>query len=292
MASFYENLRNSTASGLPTRGSMQIERRQATKAQNDSPYRAYSNKIDSIEFPTTGAEGETEKSNSLVFRNANNEEKTGLQKITLLDKNGKEHNYFLVVPERESVGYGNIRGWGSQDDKNMPLTKGMWENVVKDNYNRPDFARETSYGFAGMGTPFTTVADILVGNTVANNTTKNEKSNYTGEDKAVGLGSEGQSQGQILGMIDENNERLNAEETEYFLKNLKNNGFIAMKSFEKPTKVQEHTGPAYVPGDILLGFLGLQPNRGAVGYTFKTSDNNDEYQNFLRNLRESRRVGK
>lgn len=288
MEKFYNNLRNATGA-LPTRGSMQIERRQTTNSQNNSPYKTYSNIVDDITFPTTGSEGETKKSNSLVFRNANKEEKTGLQKITLLDKGGKEHSYFLVVPERESVGYGEIRGWNSPGDQNMPLTKNLWFDTIDSTRGKSEGGKAFSEGAAALATPFTAAADLIGGNTIMNNITKNERSNYTGEDKAVGLGEEGQSQGQILGMIDENNERLNAQETEYFLKNLEKNGFVAMKDFEKPTKVQEHTGPAYVPGDILLGFLGLQPNRGSVGYTFKTYENNKGYQDFLRNLREVQR---
>lgn len=62
-------------------------------------------------------------------------------------------------------------------------------------------------------------------------------------------------------------------------------GINGVNSIERPTRVQEHTGPAYVPGDLLLGLLGLQPNRGAVGYTFKEPEDHRDYRKFQRELR-------
>lgn len=251
----------------------------------------YTSTVTSIEFPSTGAEGDTTKSNSLVFREPRKEEKTGLQKITLLNEDGKEKSVFLVVPERESVGYGNIRGWGSRGSQNMPLTNILWNGPggINDLYKE---GRSNTANMSSYGTLLTVPIDLIGGNAAMNNITKNERSEYTGEDKAVGLGKEGQSQGQILGIISDYDEYLGPQEAEYFLKNLRKNGYVALKNFEKPTRVQEHTGPAYVPGDILLGLLGLQPNRGAVGYTFKDSESNEDYKNFVKNLREAQKGNK
>lgn len=266
----------------------------AIKAENDfvNNYRAIINDQAGSETSdfTIGTSNDSNelKSNKITFRNARVGEKTGLQKISLLKSNGDKEDIFLIVPERESVGYGEIRGWNSPGDQNMPLTKGMWENAVKSNIGRPDFARETAYGFTGMATPFTAIADALAGNTIANNVTKNERSNYTGPDKAVGLGNADQSEGQIFGMITSDGEMMAPQETRSFLTNLKKNGYKGIAEIEQPKKVQEHTGPAYVPGDILLGLLGLQPNRGAVGYTFEGPATNTQYRSFVDNIRKAR----
>ena len=265
--------------------------------KNSEPFKIY-NSVTSVDVPSGESGNESKKSNPLLFKDAKEGEKTGLQKITLLDNKGKERNFFLIVPERESVGYGEIRGWGGSKDssdngtaRNMPWTRSMWDWAIKASPNNKT-SNEVAQGSAAIASPLSAAADVLIGNTLMNNATKNVNSEYTGEDKAVGFGSEGQSLGRIMGMIDDNNEQLNAEETKYFLKNLKKNGFVALKDYEKPTKVQEHTGPAYVPGDILLGFLGLQPNRGSVGYKFKDYDNNEDYKSFVSNLRESKKRNK
>lgn len=220
-------------------------------------------------------------SNKITFRNAKVGEKTGLQKISLLKSNGDKEDVFLIVPERESVGYGNIRGWGSPDSENMKVTK----SVSKSMAGKPTSNAKNLESYAYLGTvPY----DLVLGNTINNNITKNEKSNYTGPDKAVGLGGTGTSEGQIFGMISSDGEIITPQETKYFLTNLKKNGYKGVAEIEQPTKVQEHTGPAYVPGDIILGLLGLQPNRGSVGYTFKNAANNTDYKNFIKNLRNSR----
>lgn len=230
-------------------------------------------------------------SNNITFRNAKVGEKTGLQKISLLKSNGDKEDVFLIVPERESVGYGNIRGWGSPDDQNMSLTKQLWETTAE-NATRPNAttgAKAFAEGGAAIATPFTVAGDILAMNTIRNNATKNERSNYTGPDKAVGLGESGQSEGQIFGMITSDGEMIAPQEARQFLTNLEKNGYKGVADIEQPKKVQEHTGPAYVPGDILLGLLGLQPNRGSVGYTFKTPGANGQYRTFIKNLRKSGR---
>lgn len=229
-------------------------------------------------------------SNKVTFRNAKLGEKTGLQKISLLKSNGDKEDIFLIVPERESVGYGEIRGWGSSNDQNMPLTKQLWKTTAEKVTN-PDMttgAKSFAEGGAAIATPFAVAGDVLAMNTVRNNATKNKNSKYTGEDKAVGLGETGASEGQIFGMISSDGEMIAPQETKYFLTNLKKNGYKGVAEIEQPKKVQEHTGPAYVPGDILLGLLGLQPNRGAVGYTFKKPENNTDYKNFIKNLRNNR----
>lgn len=240
-------------------------------------------------------------SNKITFRNARVGEKTGLQKISLLKSNGDKEDIFLIVPERESVGYGEIRGLNEAEKLNnagrkkevnlaMPTTRNMWDATKERNDKRPD----ASYGDqmrdfgAAIATPVTAAADLVAGNTIMSNIYKNELSNYTGEDKAVGLGESGQSEGQIFGMIASDGEMITPQEAKYFLTNLKKNGYRGVAEIEQPKRVQEHTGPAYVPGDILLGLLGLQPNRGAVGYTFKEPENNTEYKNFIKNLRNIR----
>lgn len=281
MASFYENLRNSTASRLPTRGSMQIERR---AVRNNTPVVPNTNG-QSREYPlfitkkTPEAAAETSNTNKITFRDAKRGEKTGLQKVTFLDNDYNKHDIFLVVPERESVGYGNIRGWDTGKE-NM----GLLRSALKEG---PGIAIATA--------PFTIPGDLTVGNMWNNNVSKNEDSKYTGENKAVGLGLSGESDGTILGYIDEDGVEHTAKQAEELFYNPMEYDFIGVDSiegFERPTMEQEHTGPAYVPGDLLLGFLGLQPNRGAVGFTFKEPKNNPEYQKFLRNLRRARKAGK
>ena len=229
-------------------------------------------------------------SNRIVFRNANVSEATGLQKISLDKSNGDKEDIFLIVPARESVGYGNIRGWGSSKDQNMPLFKKTIEAAADAGKNSTGTsgAKALNQGAISIFSPAAVAADLVLGNTIANNVTKNENSEYTGEDKAVGLGNSGESDGQIFGMVTSDGEIMSPQETMAFLKNLKKNGYKGVSYIEKPKKVQEHTGPAYVPGDILLGFLGLQPNRGSVGYTFKNIGNNEEYKTFVENLRKSK----
>lgn len=240
-------------------------------------------------------------SNKVTFRNAKLGEKTGLQKISLLKSNGDKEDIFLIVPERESVGYGEIRSLndaeklknaGKKKEVNLVMgtTRDMWDATKERNDKRPD----VSYGDqmrdfgAAIATPVTAALDLVAGNTLMSNIYKNELSNYTGEDKAVGLGGTGTSEGQIFGMIASDGEMITPQETKYFLTNLKKNGYKGVAEIEQPERVQEHRGPAYVPGDILLGLLGLQPNRGAVGYTFKEPENNTNYKNFVKNLRNSR----
>lgn len=224
------------------------------------------------------------KTNNIVFRNANEGEKTGLQKVTFLDNDYGKHDIYLVVPERESVGYGNIRGWGDNKD-NMATTKGTVDMITTP-------LKSTTMidprGAGMMALPFAIPLDLLVGNTFNSNFNKNMRSEYTGEDKAVGLGLDGESEGNILGYIDDSGIEHNAEQAMDLFKNPMEYGYIGINGengFERPTRVQEHTGPAYVPGDIILGLLGLQPNRGAVGYTFKEPENHRDYQTFQRNLR-------
>lgn len=236
-------------------------------------------------------------SNQITFRNANVGEKIGLQKISLIKSNGKKEDVFLIVPERESVGYGEIRelkdsekmknAKGEETPLSMSITRSMWDATKERNDKRPD----ASYGDqmrdfgAAIATPITAALDIVGGNTMMSNVSKNILSEYTGEDKAVGLGKSGQSEGQIFGMISSDGEMIAPQEAKYFLTNLKKNGYKGVAEIEQPKKVQEHNGPAYVPGDILLGLLGLQPNRGAVGYTFKTPGGNSDYRNFITNYR-------
>lgn len=218
------------------------------------------------------------KTNNIVFRNANEGEKTGLQKVTFLDNDYGKHDIYLVVPERESVGYGNIRGWGDEKNHSMAYTKQL--------------QRGRENGGSTYGAPITDLmalaGDLLWGNAARTNYYKTVESDYTGEDKAVGLGLDGESEGSILGYIDDNGIEHNAEQAMNLFKNPMEYGYIGINGvdgFERPTRVQEHTGPAYVPGDILLGLLGLQPNRGAVGYTFKEPEDHRDYQTFQRNLR-------
>lgn len=239
-----------------------------------------------------GSNGET--SNQITFRNARVGEKTGLQKISLLKSGGGEEDIFLIVPERESVGYGNIRGWGgptdaatSDEPRNMAIARKAILDRNEEAKNTPNNAKEISEAATSALGVLGGAADIVAGNAISNNITKNKNSRYTGEDKAVGLGEQGQSEGQIFGMISSNGEIMSPSETSNFLKKLRNNGYLGISKIETPKKVQEHTGPAYVPGDILLGFLGLQPNRGSVGYTFKTPGENSKYRNFVNNLRDS-----
>lgn len=265
---------------------------EAAKTNNDfvDNYRAIINE-DAAPETTDVNLGDRTLSNRVTFRNAKVGEKTGLQKISLLKSNGDKEDVFLIVPERESVGYGNIRGWGSPDDQNMYLTSELWKNAFKNkNYSRPESWDWLMEGMATMESPFTIAGDVLAANTIRNNITKNERSNYTGADKTVGLGRSSQPEGQIFGMIASNGEMVTPQETKYFLSNLKKNGYKGVIEIEQPERVQEHTGPAYVPGDILLGLLGLQPNRGSVGYTFKQPGSNSEYQSFIKNLRNSRRT--
>ena len=255
----------------------------ALKADNDfiNNYRAIINEQASPET-TEVSLGNKGLSNKITFRNAKIGEKTGLQKVSLLKSNGDKEDIFLIVPERESVGYGNIRGWGSPDSENMKVTK----SVSKSMAGKPTSNAKNLESYAYLGTiPY----DLVLGNTINNNITKNEKSNYTGPDKAVGFGNANQSEGQIFGMITSDGEMITPQETQYFLSNLKKNGYKGVTEIEQPERVQEHTGPAYVPGDILLGLLGLQPNRGAVGYTFKGPSKNSQYQTFVKNLRNSGR---
>lgn len=217
--------------------------------------------------------GYDRKTNPLVFRDANQGEKTGRQKITLIDQYGDKEDIYLVVPEKEVVGYGNIVGWGSPDSQNFSMTKDTYKNA------------SSGLLYTGHLLPLTALADLTLGNMVENNTKKQELSKYTGEDKAVGLSESGQSEGQILGLVDAQGNTYTAKEAENFLENLINRGYMGIESYETPKKVQEHNGPAYVPGDLLLGLLGLRPNRGAVAYKFKEPKYNNSYQTFLRNLR-------
>lgn len=271
------------------------EAAKAAKMEDDfiNNYRAI---IDERNTPNTSSfsmDGKT-MSNKLTFRNAKVGEKTGLQKISLLKSNGDKEDVFLIVPERESVGYGEIRGWGSPDDQNMYLTKELWKSAAKsaNRLNATTGSRSATEGGATLMTPLAAVGDILASNTIRNNVTKNERSNYTGTDKAVGLGNADQSEGQIFGMIASDGEMITPQETQSFLTNLKKNGYKGVAEIEQPEKVQEHTGPAYVPGDILLGFLGLQPNRGSVGYTFKKPSKNSQYKSFVNNLRNAKKANK
>lgn len=215
--------------------------------------------------------GYDKKTNPLIFREAEENEDTGRQKITLINKNGDKEDIFLVVPQKEVVGYGNIVGWGSPDSQNWNTLKGM---TSEGNPKFPLLTAPLSFG-----------ADLVMGNSINNNSKKQSLSKYTGEDKAVGLGEENESEGQILGMIDSNGVEYSAKKTKNFLENLSSNGYIGIEDIEKPERKQEHYGPDYVPGDILLGLLGLRPNRGAVAYKFKAPDDNVQYRDFIRNLR-------
>lgn len=241
------------------------------------------------EVPYTDSNGERKMSNTILFRDANEDEKVGIQGFTAVDKDGNRRRMFLIVPQRESVGYGNIRGWGSDKDQNMPLFKKTIEAASDAGRNSTNpGAKAISEGSVGILAPAAAAGDLLLGNTIMNNITKNQNSKYTGDSKAVGFGTQGQSAGQILGMVDDTGEVVNAKEAKYFLQHLEKNGFKSIEDIETPTMKQEHTGPAYVPGDILLGFLGLQPNRGSVGFTFKSPEEHSEYQEFFTNLRKSR----
>ena len=287
MARFYDNFR-STTSSLPTRGSMQMDRNPVRTSINAVPNTNASSQ--SKEYPlfitgkTPEAVTETKNTNKITIRDAKKGEKTGLQKVTFLDNDYNKHDIFLVVPERESVGYGDIRGWGAEHSTNFPTTRPL----IRDAINTPSAP-------LALLSPLTAAGDLLVGNTFWNNVTKNARSKYTGENKAVGLGLSGESEGNILGYIDENGVQHTAEQAEELFYNPTEYGYIGIdtiEGFERPTMEQEHTGPAYVPGDLLLGFLGLQPNRGAVGFTFKEPAKNSEYQRFLRNLRRAKQKGK
>lgn len=235
-------------------------------------------------FSYKDAKGNDLTSNDITFRSAQPGEKLGIQGITVTDKKGNRRRMYLVVPERESVGYGNIRGWGSPDDSNLPASKAIVNAVVDAGEKSSEGARTVAQGAIGTGIIPAAAIDLVVGNTISNNVTKNAKSKYTGEDKVVGLGKSGQSAGQILGMVDDTGEIVNSQEAKAFFDNFKKNGFVSIEDIESPEFEQEHTGPAYVPGDILLGLLGLQPNRGSVGYKFQEPKNHKEFQEFLQKL--------
>lgn len=274
-----QNIARAIAEAHPEEASFYEKYRQVINEANDPQT------VESMDINSQSGTG----SNRIVFRNANISEATGLQKISLDKSNGGKEDIFLIVPARESVGYGNIRGWGSDKDQNMPLFKKTIEAASDAGRNSTNpGAKAISEGSVGILAPAAAAGDLVLGNTIANNVTKNANSKYTGEDKAVGLGNSGESDGQIFGMVTSDGEIMSPQETMAFLKNLKKNGYKGVSYIEKPKKVQEHTGPAYVPGDILLGFLGLQPNRGSVGYTFKTVGDNEEYKTFVENLRKSK----
>lgn len=187
------------------------------------------------------------KTNNIIFRDAKENEKTGIQELKLVKNNDDFEKVYLVVPERESVGYGGI-GLG----KNPNLNFWYWPSG-----GRSYWPGETSKG-------------------------------YKGESKSVGMNiDESGSEGQILGLIDANGKAYSAKGAKDFLQNLGANGYKKIFSVEEPEMEQEHNGPAYVPGDLLLRMFGFDPNRGAVGFKFKEPQNHEGFQKFLQNLRGS-----
>lgn len=187
------------------------------------------------------------KTNNLIFRDAKENEKTGIQELKLVKNNGDFEKVYLMVPERESVGYGEI-GLGKSPNLNF----WYWPSEGKSNW-----PGETSKG-------------------------------YHGKNKAVGMSLyDDDSEGQILGLVDANGKTYSAKGAKDFLQNLGANGYKKIFSVEEPEMEQEHNGPAYVPGDLLLKMFGFEPNRGAVGFKFKEPQNHEGFQNFLKNLRGS-----
>lgn len=187
------------------------------------------------------------KTNKLIFRDAKENEKTGVQELSLIKNNGGYEKVYLLVPERESVGYGEI-GLGENPNLNF------WYWPIKGKNYWPG---ETPKG-------------------------------YKGENRSVGMNTDDSgSEGQILGLVDANGKTYSAKGAKDFLQNLGANGYKRIAGVEEPTMEQEHNGPAYVPGDLLLRMFGFEPNRGAVGFKFKEPQNHEGFQNFLKNLRSS-----
>lgn len=224
-------------------------------------------------------------SNKLTFRNPNEGEAVGAQEIRYMGTDGKKHTLTLLVPQKEVVGYGNIRGWGSPENSAVnsngssnynPVLGALGKRVLEYDKNS-DPASALGEGVALLGALPAAAIDTVVGRPIALNATKQDNSYYDGEDKAVGLGKSGESEGQIFGAIDDTGATYGPKEVQKLLEEIRGVNLLT----ESPKFVQEHKGPAYVPGDILLSLLGLQPNRGAVSYNFPEYN----YSDFVKNYR-------
>lgn len=178
----------------------------------------------------------TNNMNTIEFRDANKGESTGRQRLTLRMPNGTKQDIFLVVPQKEVIGYGSIV-------ENTPAG---------------------TNGKLFPGAP--------------------DRSDYRGPGKAVGYSGDETQTGTVMGAILPSGETLTAKGAEEYLNGLGSKG-IKIVDYEQPTQVQEHTGPAYVPGDLLLSLFGLGRRTGAVGYNFDEPQNNTSFQRFLNNIR-------